>query len=62
MRARDPQDKARIVAAVRDEVWPLLADGSVRPVVHSTHPLAEAAAAHREMESSTHVGKILLLP
>lgn len=62
LRARDPQDKARIVAAVRDEVWPLLADGSVRPVVHSTHPLAEAAAAHREMESSTHVGKILLLP
>lgn len=62
LRARDPQDKARIVAAVRDEVWPLLANGSVRPVVHSTHPLAEAAAAHREMESSTHVGKILLLP
>ena len=60
--ARDADDKARIVAAVRDEVWPLLADGSVRPVVHSTHPLAEAAAAHREMESSTHVGKILLLP
>lgn len=62
LRARDADDKARIVAAVRDEVWPLLADGSVRPVVHSTHPLAEAAAAHREMESSTHVGKILLLP
>lgn len=62
LRARDADDKARIVAAVRDEVWPLLANGSVRPVVHSTHPLAEAAAAHREMESSTHVGKILLLP
>ena len=62
LRARDADDKARIVAAVRDEVWPLLADGSVRPVVHSTHPLAEAAAAHREMESSTHAGKILLLP
>lgn len=62
LRARDADDKARIVAAVRDEVWPLLADGSVRPVVHSTHPLTEAAAAHREMESSTHVGKILLLP
>ena len=40
LRARDADDKARIVAAVRDEVWPLLADGSVRPVVHSTHPLA----------------------
>ncbi len=60
LRARPAAEKAAIVAAVREHVWPLLESGRVRPVVHSTHPLAEAAAAHREMESSTHIGKILL--
>jgi putative PIG3 family NAD(P)H quinone oxidoreductase len=60
LRARPPADKARIVAGVRDQVWPLVAAGLVRPVIHSTFPLAEAAAAHRLMESSDHFGKILL--
>jgi NADPH:quinone reductase-like Zn-dependent oxidoreductase len=41
-------------------VWPLVASGRVRPIVHRTFPLAEAAAAHRLMESSGHIGKILL--
>ena len=62
LRARPLPEKAAIVAAVREHVWPLVESGRVRPVVHSRHPLAEAAAAHREMESSGHIGKILLRP
>lgn len=61
LRARPAAEKATIVAAVREHVWPLVADGRVRPVVHARYPLAEAAQAHREMEASTHVGKLLLL-
>ena len=60
LRARPAEEKATIVAAVREHVWPLVEDGVVRPVVHSRYPLAEAAAAHREMEDSGHIGKILL--
>ena len=60
LRARPPADKARIVAGVRDQVWPLVAAGLVKPVIHSTVPLARAAEAHRLMESSDHFGKILL--
>ena len=60
LRARPAQEKATIVAAVREHVWPLIEAGRVGPVVHSTYPLAQAADAHREMESSTHIGKILL--
>jgi putative PIG3 family NAD(P)H quinone oxidoreductase len=60
LRARPAPEKAAIVAAVREHVWPMLETGRVRPVVHSTHPLPEAAAAHRELEEGRHVGKILL--
>jgi len=60
LRARPAQEKATIVAAVREHVWPLIEAGRVGPVVHSTYPLAQAVDAHREMESSTHIGKILL--
>ena len=62
LRARPRADKARIVAAVQREVWPLVESGAVKPVVHTALPLAEAAEAHRLMESSDHFGKILLLP
>ena len=62
LRARPVEEKAAIVAAVREHVWPLVQSGRVRPVVHSRHPLADAAAAHRELEESRHIGKILLLP
>jgi len=62
LRARSVADKALIAAAVSRHVWPLLAEGRVRPVVHRTFPLSEAAAAHRLMESSDHVGKLLLTP
>ena len=60
LRARPAEEKAAIVAAVAEHVWPLVEDGSVRPVIHSRHPLADAAEAHREIEGSGHVGKILL--
>jgi putative PIG3 family NAD(P)H quinone oxidoreductase len=60
LRARPAAEKATIVAAVREHVWPLVSDGVVRPVVHTTMPLAEAAAAHELLESSAHVGKVLL--
>lgn len=52
--------KAEIVAAVREQVWPAIAAGEVRPVVDQVLPMAEAAQAHRLLEASGHVGKILL--
>jgi putative PIG3 family NAD(P)H quinone oxidoreductase len=60
LRARPAADKAAVVASVRDHVWPLVGDGAVRPVVHATFPLAEAARAHEVLEGSAHVGKLLL--
>ncbi|WP_427384123.1 NAD(P)H-quinone oxidoreductase [Janibacter sp. G56] len=60
LRARPLEEKAVIVAAVREHVWPLIEDGTVRAVIQSRHPLADAAQAHREMEASGHIGKILL--
>jgi putative PIG3 family NAD(P)H quinone oxidoreductase len=61
LRARPIADKARIVRGVRDQVWPLV-PGRIRPVIDITLPMAEAARAHRRMEGSDHIGKILLLP
>jgi len=61
LRARPTDEKAAIVASVVEHVWPLVAEGLVRPVVDTTFPLAKAADAHRRMESSEHVGKILLV-
>jgi putative PIG3 family NAD(P)H quinone oxidoreductase len=60
LRARPATEKATIVAAVREHVWPLIEAGHVRPIIHSRHPLERATDAHREMEASTHIGKILL--
>jgi NADPH:quinone reductase len=54
-------EKGRIAEALRREVWPLLESGRVKPIVHKTFPLAQAADAHRLMESSEHVGKIVLV-
>jgi putative PIG3 family NAD(P)H quinone oxidoreductase len=62
LRARPAADKAAICASVVENVWPLVADGTVRPVVHTTMPLEEVAAAHALMESSDHIGKIVLTP
>ncbi|GHB66344.1 NAD(P)H quinone oxidoreductase [Streptomyces cirratus] len=60
LRSRPLEEKAAIVAAVREHVWPLVSTGRVRPVVHAVYPMTEAAEAHRVMESSAHVGKLLL--
>ena len=61
LRARSVDEKGRIAAALRREVWPLVEAGRVKPIVAATFPLADAAAAHRLMESSTHIGKIVLV-
>ncbi len=60
LRARPPEEKAEIVAGVREHVWPLLESGTIRPVVDRRIPIADAARAHRLLEESGHVGKILL--
>lgn len=60
LRPRSAEDKAGIAAALRAEVWPLYAAGELKPVIAATFPLAEAAEAHRLMESSQHIGKIVL--
>lgn len=61
LRGRPPAQKAAIVAATVEHVWPLVADGAVRIVVHDRVPLADVARAHRLMEESAHTGKILLV-
>jgi NADPH2:quinone reductase len=61
LRVQSPARKAAIAAALRQRVWPLIAAGRIRPVIHARLPLAEAAEAHRIMQAATHVGKILLL-
>jgi NADPH2:quinone reductase len=60
LRARPVADKAAIAQAVEANVWPLIAAGKVKPVIYKTFPLTEAAAAHALMESSQHIGKIVL--
>ncbi|MFJ8599206.1 NAD(P)H-quinone oxidoreductase [Streptomyces shenzhenensis] len=61
LRARPVAEKAAIVAAVREHVWPLFASGQVRPVVDRELPMPEAAEAHRVVEASGHIGKVLLV-
>ncbi|HEX8263727.1 MAG TPA: NAD(P)H-quinone oxidoreductase [Allosphingosinicella sp.] len=60
LRARSVAFKAALAEELRREVWPHLEAGPIRPVIHSTFPLADAAAAHRLMDSGEHVGKIVL--
>jgi NADPH:quinone reductase-like Zn-dependent oxidoreductase len=60
MRASPTARKAEIANSLREKVWPLIESRAVKPVVHRVFPLAEAAAAHALMESSQHVGKIML--
>ncbi|TDX76733.1 putative PIG3 family NAD(P)H quinone oxidoreductase [Rathayibacter sp. PhB151] len=62
LRARPLEERRAIVAAVRESVWPLVADGTVRPVVDEVIPLAEAERAHERMTASGHIGKLLLTP
>ena len=60
LRPRTIAQKGAIAAAVLKNVWPLLSSRRVKPIIHATFPLAEAAEAHRLMESSNHIGKIML--
>ncbi|MCZ9342096.1 zinc-binding dehydrogenase, partial [Streptomyces sp. TRM76130] len=61
LRARPVEEKAAIVAAVREHVWPLIAEGHVRPIVDRELPMNDAPAAHRVVEESGHIGKVLLV-
>ena len=60
LRPRTPAQKGVIARELREHVWPLLEQGVVAPVIHETFPLAQASEAHRLMEASTHIGKIIL--
>jgi NADPH:quinone reductase len=60
LRARTVAQKAAVADAMRQNVWPLIAAGKVKPVIFKTFPLAEASEAHRLMETSNHIGKIVL--
>jgi NADPH2:quinone reductase len=60
LRPRPIADKGAIASDLRQHVWPLLESGAVKPIVHAMFPLREAAGAHRLMESSVHIGKLLL--
>ena len=60
LRPRTPEEKGVIARDLLEHVWPLLENGSVAPVIHKVFPLAEAAAAHRLMEESSHIGKLVL--
>jgi putative PIG3 family NAD(P)H quinone oxidoreductase len=60
LRARTPEEKGRIARALEEHVWPLFAAGTIKPIVHATFPLARAADAHRMLDASTHIGKIVL--
>ena len=60
LRARDETFKTAVASAVKEKIWPLLESGKLAPVISATFPLAQAADAHRLMESSQHIGKIIL--
>ena len=61
LRAQPLENKARIAAGVESQVWPLIAEGKFKPMVHSSFPLVQASAGHALMESSQHIGKIVLV-
>jgi len=60
LRASPAARKAALAHSMRDKIWPLFAEGKLKPVIHRVFPLADAADAHRLMESSAHIGKIML--
>jgi NADPH:quinone reductase-like Zn-dependent oxidoreductase len=61
LRARSVAEKGAIAAALLQHVWPLFESGAIRPVIHATFPLRAAADAHRVMDASTHIGKLVLI-
>ena len=62
LRPRSIEQKASIIKALSQSVWAQLSKGNLRPVIHARYPLSNAAEAHRVMESSIHIGKLLLVP
>jgi NADPH2:quinone reductase len=60
LRPRTVAEKAAITRGVEERVWPLVVSGKIKPLIDSTYPLKDAAAAHARMESSQHIGKIVL--
>ena len=62
LRPRSVEEKASIAQALESKVWPLLAKGQCKPLIHATFPLRDAAGAHRMLESGAHTGKIILIP
>ncbi len=60
LRNRSPEFKGAIATQLREKIWPLLENGTIKPVVHAVFPIADAAAAHAELERGKHVGKIVL--
>jgi NADPH2:quinone reductase len=61
LRAQPPADKARIAKGVAERIWPLIAQGKLKPVIDSTFPLKDAAEAHRRIDAPDHIGKIVLI-
>ena len=61
LRAQTPQSKARMAQAIEERIWPLIEQGKIKPVIDSTYPLTEAAAAHARIDDPAHVGKIVLV-
>ena len=61
LRAQPVENKGRLAAALRENVWPLFASKRLRPLIHARFPLAQASAAHALMESDRHIGKIILI-
>ncbi|KAK1557862.1 hypothetical protein Q3G72_033316 [Acer saccharum] len=62
LRSRNLENKAEIISEVEKYVWPAITAGEVKPVIHKYFPLSEAAEAHQFMQSSQHIGKIMLVP
>jgi putative PIG3 family NAD(P)H quinone oxidoreductase len=62
LRARPSSEKAAIVSAMVAQVWPLISDGTVRPIIHATYALDDVRQAHQVLEESSHIGKVLLTP
>ena len=62
LRPQPVERKGEIARALEEKIWPLIAAGEIKPVIHASFPLAEAAEAHKLMESSRHIGKIMLIP
>ncbi len=60
LRPQSVENKGRMAGGLRDKVWPLLAEGRIKPIIFKTFPLVEAAAAHAELERADHVGKVML--